>query len=324
VFNYHRIGDSEATPFDPNVFSCDTAHFDMQLAAIRSRFQMVTIAELGEMIELGRKMEAPLALVTFDDGYRDNYTNAFPVLKAHQMSAVFFVATSFVGSQSVPWWDEVAWMVKTTNRDNFVLPGAPSIRVDHEKIGNTIRETLIAFKRDPAPIHVKLRHLQSVLERKLETTAGDSLFMNWEELREMRKAGMEVGSHSHSHAILSHLSEEEQFEELSQSRTIIERELGEPVFAVAYPVGGTMTYTTATQRLVARCGYQIGFSFDSGFNCDLKSRRYDLRRIAVEENCGADYIQFISAFSGIDLNARTRLRRRIRSIRNLVLRSVER
>ncbi len=315
VFNYHRVGDAKATQFDPNVFSCDEAHFDEQLATIKSRFQLVTIADLTKILESGCSSETPLALITFDDGYRDNYTNAFPILKAHRISAVFFLPTSFIGSQSVPWWDEIAWMVKTTQRETIVLPGSQSIRVDPQSIRHTIRETLQAFKRDAAPVGVKLQRLRSAMDCRMPADAAASLFMNWDEIREMRAAGMEFGSHSLSHTILAHLGEDEQFEELSKSREIIERELGETISSVAYPVGGSATYTALTEQLAARCGYQVAFSFNSGFNRDLGTRRFDLRRLAVEENAGAEYIRFISAFAGIDLSVPDPLRRGMQLLR---------
>jgi len=140
--------------------------------------------------------------------------------------------------------------------------------------------------------------------------------MSWDEIRDMRSAGMEIGSHSLSHTILAHLSEEEQFEELSKSKEIIEQELGETIPSVAYPVGESTTYTTVTEQLAERCGYQIGFSFNSGFNRELHNRRFDLRRMAVADNDGAEYIHFMCAFAGIDLSLPKPLRRGIQLLRN--------
>ncbi len=316
VFNYHRVGDEDATPFDPNVFSCDEAHFDEQLATIKSRFRLVTIADLTEMLESGRSPRVPLALITFDDGYRDNYTNAFPILKALQISGVFFVPTSFIGSEAVPWWDEIAWMVKNTQRENIIWSGSQSIRVNPQNIKSAIRETLQAFKRDATPVDVKLQRLRSAMDCRMPIDAALSLFMNWNEIREMRAAGMEVGSHSLSHSILAHLSEQEQLQELSKSKEIIERELGETISSVAYPVGGSTTYTTMTEQLAAQCGYQMAFSFNSGFNREIGSCRFDLRRLAVEGNVGAEYVRFISVFAGIDLSVSKRMRRVIQLLRN--------
>jgi peptidoglycan/xylan/chitin deacetylase (PgdA/CDA1 family) len=55
-------------------------------------------------------------IITFDDGYRDNYSEAFQILKAHGASATFFVTTGFVDHPRLSWWDEIAWMVRNSRR----------------------------------------------------------------------------------------------------------------------------------------------------------------------------------------------------------------
>ncbi len=55
-------------------------------------------------------------MVTFDDGYRDNYDLAFPVLKRHGVPGVFFITTGFLDQRRVAWWDDISWMVKTSSR----------------------------------------------------------------------------------------------------------------------------------------------------------------------------------------------------------------
>ncbi len=88
VFNYHRIGDSSITAFDPNVFSCDEEHFDAHLKLIASRFRVINTSELLELIESGARITEHLAMITFDDGYADNYSKAFPLLAARDLPAV--------------------------------------------------------------------------------------------------------------------------------------------------------------------------------------------------------------------------------------------
>src|SRR5690606_32229872 len=95
--------------------------------------------------------------------------------------------------------------------------------------------------------------------------AGD-LFMTWEDVVTMRRAGMDIGSHTRSHKILSQLGEKEQKEELTASKAIIEEKLGEPIHALAYPEGGRKSFTDRTCELAEECGYRLAFTFISGFN----------------------------------------------------------
>ena len=91
IFNYHRIGDSTKTDFDPNVYSCDEAHFFAQVEFIARRFRVIGIRDLIEGVLGKGSATEPLAMITFDDGYRDNFTAAFPILKAAGVPAVFFI-----------------------------------------------------------------------------------------------------------------------------------------------------------------------------------------------------------------------------------------
>lgn len=109
-------------------------------------------------------------------------------------------------------------------------------------------------------------------------------FLSWEQIREMRRAGMGFGSHTKSHEILSHLSLERQRCEIVESKAILERELGGAVDAIAYPVGGFRSFTPATQSMVQEAGYRMAFIFEPGINRDPAAQRYELRRMSVDQN----------------------------------------
>lgn len=318
VFNYHRIGDETSTRFDPNVFSCDEEHFDRQLATITSRFRTTTIREVVELADGCVELTEPLALITFDDGYHDNFTKAFPILKAHRTSAVFFLPTSYVGSTKVPWWDDIARMIRSTDRTNVNLLGT-RVEIDRLQIKYSIRAALNVFKQSPASIGDKLEEFRAALGYP-SAAEEDTLFVNWTEVREMRSAGMDIGSHTDSHRILAHLSEDDQLTELSQSKRILERELGEAIQSIAYPVGGPGTFTSRTEQLAAQCGYRVAFSFVSGVNRNLQAGRFSLRRMAVENNAGMEDIRFLGAFSGVNLGVFAPLRMTLRFLKTVLRR----
>jgi peptidoglycan/xylan/chitin deacetylase (PgdA/CDA1 family) len=75
-------------------------------------------------------------LITFDDGYLDNYEIAFPILRSHVVQGVFFLATSMVGSCQVPWWDHIAYLMKTARRRRFSLryPADLAVDIDRERL----------------------------------------------------------------------------------------------------------------------------------------------------------------------------------------------
>jgi peptidoglycan/xylan/chitin deacetylase (PgdA/CDA1 family) len=147
-----------------------------------------------------------------------------------------------------------------------------------------VRTLLDVFKSAPAlDVAAFLEHLGERADVAVDAEIlGRDLFMTWDEIREMARSGMAIGSHTHTHPILARLSEADQFEELSRSKRTLERELGRPVEAIAYPVGDPSAFTPATRRLARDAGYQLGFSFYGGVNRPGHTDLFDMRRIPVE------------------------------------------
>src|SRR5579859_4203966 len=127
VLNYHRVGNGNGTPFDHGLWSADAEAFTDQIRFCKSQLDFITPDDISQVLA---NRQGRYALITFDDGYRDNYEIAFPILKAEGVPATFFIATGFVDSPRVPWWDEIAWMVRTSKLDRIELSGwfsAPSL-----------------------------------------------------------------------------------------------------------------------------------------------------------------------------------------------------
>jgi peptidoglycan/xylan/chitin deacetylase (PgdA/CDA1 family) len=108
--------------------------------------------------------------------------------------------------------------------------------------------------------------------------------MSWDHAKEMVSSGMDIGSHTINHAILAHLSEEKQFEEVSNSKKIIEAKLGERIDSFAYPIGGINTYTATTIKALEKAGYIVGFNFVSGINKNVNKNQFEINRFGVDSN----------------------------------------
>jgi peptidoglycan/xylan/chitin deacetylase (PgdA/CDA1 family) len=106
-------------------------------------------------------------------------------------------------------------------------------------------------------------------------------FLNWDEAREMSKGGMAIGSHAHSHIVLSQLDPERQSDELSRSRVILKEQLNAEVDVLAYPVGSRTSFTDQTQMLARKAGYRAAFSFYGGTNLPGKTLPYNVNRIGI-------------------------------------------
>ncbi len=297
VFNYHRVGEIDHNDFDDNVFSCDAAMFRRQVGFIKENFELINIPTLVNLLNSNAVLERPLGLITFDDGYIDNYEVAFPILKEWSASAVFFLPTSYINSNIIPWWDEIAWMVKNTNKKQVsFLDGSPDISIDRGNISQTIRDVLRHVKSNTnTTIFEKINSLRNSLDCILPEQKAQSLFMSWDQVLEMKNSGMDIGSHTHSHCLLSHLTCEEQLDELVHSKKILESQLSDAVASIAYPVGKSHTYTNDTIKMCQQAGYDVAFNFIHGFNLSVSNKPYDLNRLAMDGNQDEDDIKLVLA-----------------------------
>lgn len=91
--NYHRIGDGRRSVFDRGLWSATPEDFDVQVGYLKKNFDVVSPTDLAHVADTRRGRHV---IITFDDGYRDNYTAAFPVLRAHHVAATFFIATGYI------------------------------------------------------------------------------------------------------------------------------------------------------------------------------------------------------------------------------------
>jgi len=285
VLNYHRIGNAAEDPFDPGVFSATGDELDQQISYLKRHVHLVTLEDAQAFADGTVREKTPRCrvLITFDDGYLDNYQVAFPILRSHGVQGVFFLATSMVGSGFVPWWDHIAFLVKTARERRFSLryPAGLAVDLDANGMTKSLRDVLSLYKRpengDPDRF---IRELKE--ESKGEDLPGTlRRFLGWEEAREMIRGGMAIGSHTHSHHVLSQLGAVEQRRELTQSRALLGENLGVETDALAYPVGATSSFSAQTQQLAREAGYRVAFSFHGGANLQRGTSAYDVKRIGV-------------------------------------------
>jgi peptidoglycan/xylan/chitin deacetylase (PgdA/CDA1 family) len=220
----------------------------------------------------------------------DNYATAFPILISQNVKASFFIATGFIDNPQVPWWDEIAWMVRTSTRSAVEIPGYLPYRVefdglDRERAVRTLLRTYFAV-----PTGQTSKFLEAVAETtgtgRPSSDAVDprSIWMTWDMVREMHAAGMTIGGHTVSHPILSRLSREEQLEEVAGCELRLRREIGAPMRTFAYPYGFRGTFNVDSRECLRDRGVVTAFSYYGGFRQLSKWDNYDIPRIAVEQS----------------------------------------
>ena len=293
VLTYHRIGDAKNDPYDPGIFSATGDQFNEQISYLKRNHLLVTLEEAMAFVDGATKEKTRRCrvLITFDDGYLDNYETAFPILRSQGVQGVFFLCTSLVGSSYVPWWDQIAYVVKTAQRHRFPLRYPTDLDVDLDEKG--LREGLHCIF-NLYKTHENVEPERFIRELK-EAAGGKDLpaesrrYLNWDEAREMISGGMAIGAHTHSHRMLSKLEREEQRKELAESRAILGEQLGIKPDALAYPFGSVSAFSEQTQQLVKETGYRAAFSDHGGTNREGTMRRYNLKRVPVASQSWARF-----------------------------------
>lgn len=268
---YHRIQDPErAGSFDAGVIDATPGQFAEQVSLLARYFNLIGVAELLDYFDGGELPPNP-AMITFDDGYRECLDVAVPILERYRAPATFFVATRYVGERRLFWWDLVGYVVARSRLPRIVIeyPRPTAVELGDRRAAARSLSALVKthYGLDLDRFCRELVAASGVdLSADRERALADELIMTWDDVRALRDAGMDVGSHTHAHRVLQTLSREQQLDELVRSREILERELGSEVRAIAYPVGRSIASDPQLRGAVSRAGYRLGFSSKTGAN----------------------------------------------------------
>lgn len=308
IVTYHRVvrEAQEDFPFDEGVISSNQQEFQQEMEYIKKDFEVINFQDLALILKGQKKVNRPPLIVTFDDGYRDNFEIAFPILAKLELKATIFLATGFIGTDTVPWWDRVNCCIKKTERKAINFDSLGSINFQLTSPGEkrwAMAEILRRIKRiKPAQVCQALDELEKQTGIKVKNCMDEPMFMNWREVAEMSRAGIEFGSHTVTHAILENIDDEiEVYRELTESKKIIEEHVQKDVICFAFPGSGQGDLREKVLYLMPRTGYYFATSYLHGANHLERLDRFRLRRIGKESYEGTQ------AFLGRILLAQARL-----------------
>lgn len=271
ILNYHRIRPASATvstPFDDGVFSANADQFFRQMTWLKQHARILSEKELIDKILTNtyQKSNRPSVVITFDDGYHDNYSIAYPILKSLQIPAIFFISTEMIWDRKLCWWDILAYLIKQCRKTSIVID-------DHEYALQNNRLNVIAdfqqqmkeYSRERIHKHIRLISEASEIDLP-DGDVQDRELMTRDQIREMAANQMTIASHAHTHQALSCLDECEHEGELMVSKQLLEQATGEAVRSVSYPFGRYQYIPSSIQDIARKCGYQLGFTSNFGVN----------------------------------------------------------
>ena len=258
---YHRVIDLKN---DPQMLAVSPDNFYNQVKYLKENFELLTIEDFYRFIQSGNRLPDRAVIVTFDDGYADNFYQALPILESLNAQALFYVSTSKLNSSSEMWWDALERIFLMT----LPLPQQLKLIIknkEHSFLTDSEKNKTEAYHQ----LHVLLKYCK-IDERdelmgslhnwaSIEPGGRQNYFMmTSEEIKNMSLSPSAViGAHTHNHPALSVLSYEEQLAEMLQSKTILENIIGKKVVHFSYPFGSRSDYNRDSIRAAKAAGFKM-------------------------------------------------------------------
>lgn len=277
VLTYHRVEWSDAIPTPYPWATIPPDVFTEQMQFISRHYHVLSVGELLHVLNARGDLPRRSVLITFDDGYQDFRSQAWPVLKALKLPVALFVATAYLSEPGrLFWWDRLHHaLMNTTRRDALQTP------VGQLLLG-TARQREGAYTRLRDCVR-KMPHAEALVWVgttcvELGVPPPPPAVLNWDEVRELASDGVNIGSHTRTHPLLTRIPIEDVRAEVAGSLRDLERELGVGLPILAYPGG---EFDDSVVRVLADEGYVLGFTTIRGLNTLKRVNPLKLRRINV-------------------------------------------
>jgi peptidoglycan/xylan/chitin deacetylase (PgdA/CDA1 family) len=268
LLRYHRIYPDGTEPFYE--LGIPRSIFEAQLDFLRRHFRVMSLGEICDALkDPARALPERALAITFDDGYADNYTQAFPALRARGLPATIFVCPDQIEQRGAFWWDRLARAVfaqrpETVTVDlgrgpqSFLLNGVPSRRAFLEQACESMKDVPTAEARQ------MIERIEATAGNGPDDPAVEASLLSWEQIEEMLGERIEVGSHTLDHPILAQLDASEARRQIVESRRRLEERLGRPIRWFSYPNGKAIDAGPPIRRMVREAGYEAAVSTIEG------------------------------------------------------------
>ncbi len=264
VLMYHGVMPDEVTAAEGDCLQVRASNFRQQMEYLKQHYEVCSLHEAHS--RLGQPGAKPRAVVTFDDGYANNYLTAFPILKELGIPATIFLVTGKIGTDKVFWWDRL----------HLATRGTVPVGVEFTETLKRVRPQAVEDQADGylrrlglAVDHAETKYYQVLDRDQISAMAASGL--------------VEFGCHNHDHEPLNTLHWQEIEATLKQSTAYLEALVG-PVRYFAAPYGEYDNYTFPSLRLFH---FELALSTEEGF-LSTTSDRFRIPRLGIERDASLD------------------------------------
>ncbi|WP_417835854.1 polysaccharide deacetylase family protein [Thalassospira tepidiphila] len=262
------------------------------LSDLKEQGPCLSMDEVYELCKSGRTWPCNAFAITFDDGFENNYSIAAPVLKELSLPATFYVTSNFIQSNSMSWTDQAEFMIEKSvgSRRELTLPWLPSLTFNLScpenaiKFMSSLRSYI--FENDNSDPQEVVSWLSTELAVPVPTTSNDPLDkkMSWEQVAELHRSPLfTIGGHTHTHPIMSHLSQQQLDHEIDTNLELLRTKSGVETVHFAYPQGQQNHYSERVVTALKRKGILCCPTAIDGLN-SVGMDPFHLRRYLVNDH----------------------------------------
>ncbi|MEV4614639.1 polysaccharide deacetylase family protein [Kitasatospora sp. NPDC049258] len=253
--------------------------FGAQLDRLRRLATPVSLSAVEQAVAQGRPLPPRSVLITFDDTDRTVLTHALPALAARRIPAAAFVIAELIGTDHPFWWHEAAFLARHGGRSRLVPTGRPA-------------ELLARLKALPDPDRRRSLHELRVSAHRRPPRQEQ---LTPEDLRALRDNGVSIGNHTLGHPSLGRCDDATVHSEIAGAHLALDKWLGEPPTAFAYPDGG---YDPRADAVLRQLGYRLGFLSDHRLGPRLPAHPLRISRLQVDSTTSTR--RFDTILSGLE------------------------
>lgn len=283
ILAYHRVLKDKDPSVEPGMYVTEKT-FDMHMRFLKKHYHVISFEEFLSTFHsstssgqarnpLISQNEKPICVITFDDGWRDNYDVAFPILKKYELPATIFVTTDYIGSSAWFWPDRIKYYVAEGHGEDV----AQVLHIS-DKGDVASRAINVLKKLDAAPLKDALARIDEAVAIDMPQ---ERRMIDVQEMQEMQVKGISFGTHSCSHGLFNKLDAAAVVNELTTSKTALERLEIKPLAVLAYPNGN---YNDKIIRLVGEAGYQAAVTMDRQLYDPTEQSQYTIPRIGMHDD----------------------------------------
>jgi peptidoglycan/xylan/chitin deacetylase (PgdA/CDA1 family) len=287
---YHRVlpVSSFNQTYSNSAIIVSTKTFEKHVDFLKKNLDILSLDEFEQHLNEHGSYPSKSCLITFDDGWFDNYEYALPVLAKHGVPATIFLPYNYIGTSKRFWQEELTAALHTIcddqrNEVTEFLNSLPYRIIQSDKdemlsshINECIRHIKKLTDQEIDDILENARHLAAQLSKQ---QSNIDTYLNWDNVKGMMEKHIAFGSHCLSHRILTGLSKNKMTAEIDESKAKIEAIIDTPVKSIAYPNGN---YNDDVLKTAQTTGYTLGFSTVSTL-VDHTTNRYAIPRINIHD-----------------------------------------